>query len=147
MITSAFEGEEITTEDEEQDARYEGQPVKAAFARFSARARTLVESSEFQTMIVGVICLAGVMVGISTDRGLTKTLRPVLTPLEEIVLWIFTGEIVAKLFANEFEPWNMFVTPAGGVDSWNVFDTIIVLGSGILPAIGSDQGSLLRRCG
>ena len=37
----------------------------------------------------------------------------------------------------------MWYTPSRGFDSWNVFDTVIVLGSWIMPAIGSDSGSLL----
>ena len=37
----------------------------------------------------------------------------------------------------------MWYTSARGFDSWNVFDTIIVLGSWIMPIIGGSMGSLL----
>lgn len=80
----------------------------------------VVESSTFKSFIIGVIVLAGVLVGLTTDPGMVERFGTVIQVLDGIILAIFTVEIVLKMIALQPRPLDFFK------DSWNVFDFVIV---------------------
>eukprot|EP00500_Bicosoecida_sp_ms1_P005066 CAMPEP_0203834592 /NCGR_PEP_ID=MMETSP0115-20131106/73237_1 /ASSEMBLY_ACC=CAM_ASM_000227 /TAXON_ID=33651 /ORGANISM="Bicosoecid sp, Strain ms1" /LENGTH=442 /DNA_ID=CAMNT_0050743671 /DNA_START=48 /DNA_END=1372 /DNA_ORIENTATION=+ len=83
----------------------------------------------FSTSLIGVIFLAGLLVGITTYNIEDQGVMSVLETLDDIVLSIFILEIVVKMVAEGKAPWKFFN------DAWNVFDfTIVVVG--LLPFSG-----------
>jgi len=74
----------------------------------------------FKNTVRIVILLAGVAVGLETYPHITARYGPSLRAVNDIILWIFVAEILAKLLAEGSRPWNFFK------DSWNVFDFVIV---------------------
>lgn len=117
--------------------------------RIAKKAAHLRDAKWFQTSIIGVIFLAGILVGIQTyplsDDTLISTLEYVslvvdatlrvsahcassylCRVLDSIVLVIFIVEIVVKLVAEGNQPLDFFR------DAWNVFDFLIVV-VGLMP--------------
>jgi voltage-gated sodium channel len=82
--------------------------------------RAIAESSWFQTAIIVVILLAGVLVGVETNREFHHQHQALLDTLDRIILGIFVAEIVIKVGAEGSKPWRYFLDP------WNIFDFIIV---------------------
>lgn len=83
----------------------------------------IAESAFFQNFITGVILFAGALVGLETYPEVHERYEPVLHVLDQIVLWIFVGEIVVKMIAEVPRVWRYFY------DGWNVFDFLIVAGA------------------
>ena len=96
----------------------------------SEKLRVIAESSWFQTAIVVVILLAGVLVGVETDREFHHRHQAVLDVLDRVILGIFVTEVAIKLGAEGSKPWRYFLDP------WNVFDFVIVAAC-FLPFDGS----------
>tara|TARA_R110002096_G_scaffold16106_32_gene55231 strand:+ start:5555 stop:6490 length:936 start_codon:yes stop_codon:yes gene_type:complete len=94
-------------------------PVLAAsvMQKWSAR---IVESSSFKSFIIGVIVLAGFLVGLTTYPALVERFGNIIGALDAVVLAIFTVEIVLKMIALQPRPLDFFK------DGWNVFDFVIV---------------------
>jgi voltage-gated sodium channel len=98
--------------------------------------RKLVESSAFKGTIIGVILIAGVVVGLETDATIMAKHGSWLHALDRIILGIFVLEILIKLCAECPHPWRFFK------NSWNLFDFIIVVIC-LLP-ISSEFAAVLR---
>ncbi|MGC6427784.1 MAG: ion transporter [Akkermansiaceae bacterium] len=101
-----------------------------------ALAHQIVESSPFQRFIIGVIILAGILVGIETHESLVEKYHGLLSSLDTLVLLIFIAEIVLKMVALSPRPLDFFK------DGWNVFDFVIVAVC-LIPASGG-FGPVLR---
>lgn len=82
--------------------------------------RKLVDSKLFKNFIIAVIVFAGVLVGIETSPKLISQYGNLLHALDNIVLAIFTAEVILKLAAEKTKPWRYFQ------DGWNIFDFSIV---------------------
>jgi len=83
----------------------------------------IAESALFQNFITGVILFAGALVGLETYPEVHRRYDSILHVLDQIVLWIFVGEIVVKMIAEIPRVWRYFY------DGWNVFDFLIVAGA------------------
>lgn len=88
--------------------------------------RTLRDKKWFQTSIIIVIFLAGILVGIQTYDIQDESVIDVTTTLDELVMAIFIIEIVVKMAAEGHKPLLFFK------DAWNVFDFFIVV-VGLMP--------------
>eukprot|EP00949_MAST-11_sp_MAST-11-sp1_P000563 g563.t1 len=91
----------------------------------------------FQTTMVGVIFLAGILVGIQTYPISNMDTLRMLHVLDQIVLWGFVLEIVVKMVAEGKRPWRYFL------DAWNKFDFAIVV-VGFMPIGGGGAVTALR---
>jgi voltage-gated sodium channel len=74
----------------------------------------------FQHFIVAIILLAGVVVGVETNRGIVAQHGSLLHVINATILWIFVAEIAVKVLAEGRRPFDFFKDP------WNVFDFFIV---------------------
>ncbi|MFT4969633.1 MAG: voltage-gated sodium channel [Chitinophagales bacterium] len=86
--------------------------------------KKIAEANWFQAFIIFIILLAGVVVGIQTydiSGYLKESWKPTLDALDLIILFIFTIEVVVKMFAEGTKPWKYFN------DGWNIFDFTIVV--------------------
>lgn len=82
--------------------------------------RRLADSAGFKNFITAVIFLAGVVIGLETDRDLVARHGHLLHALDQTILGIFVAEILIKITAASPRPWRFFSDP------WNVFDFLIV---------------------
>jgi voltage-gated sodium channel len=80
----------------------------------------IAHSTWFSTFIIGVILLAGVLVGVETYHDFAERHYATLHFLDKLVLWIFVVEAVIKMGAHGTKPWRYFKDP------WNCFDFAIV---------------------
>jgi voltage-gated sodium channel len=94
------------------------------------------QSSVFRSLIVGVIVLAGVLVGVETSPALVQQYGPLLKVLDRAVLGVFIAEIGVKMGAEGRRPWRYFRDP------WNVFDFLVVAAC-LLP-FGTGYATVLR---
>jgi len=103
-----------------------------------SRCQALVASPLFNRFIIGVILLAGTLVGIETHEPAMAMAKyhDLLKTLDAVVLFIFILEIVIKMIALAPRPQDFFKDP------WNVFDFIIVAVC-LVPATGG-FGPVLR---
>jgi voltage-gated sodium channel len=83
-------------------------------------AKRITEAKWFQLFIVLVILAAGVVVGMETYHGFHARHKSALHFADQLILWIFTVEIVLKMIAKLPKPWHFFK------DNWNIFDFVIV---------------------
>ena len=98
----------------------------------------LRDASWFSGAIIGVIFVAGILVGIQTyDIEPGSDLAVTCGLLDVLVLWIFVFEIVVKLIAEGKRPWRYFY------DGWNIFDFAIVA-VGFMPIGGGGAVTALR---
>ena len=91
----------------------------------------------FQNFILGIILLAGVVVGMQTYKDFEAEHHDLLTLLDRIILGIFVLEVVIKIIAEGKTPWNYFKDP------WNIFDFSIVAIC-LLPIQNSQFVAVLR---
>jgi len=82
--------------------------------------KVVAESTRFQNFIIGVILVAGILVGVQTYPSMEAAYGHSIHIADQIILWIFVGEALIKLGAKWPRPWRYFHDP------WNVFDFIIV---------------------
>lgn len=91
--------------------------------------KKVAQSPTFQHFILGVIVLAGILVGIETYPSIMDRYGYWLHRLDQLIIGIFVVEILIKIGAEGRRPWRFFGDP------WNIFDfTIVVLC--LIPAIG-----------
>lgn len=95
--------------------------------RYSSKIR---DHHLFESFILGVIVLAGIVVGVETSKGLVARYGGILHFLDQAILWIFVAEIVIKIAAEGRRPWRYFFS------AWNLFDFSIVVVC-LLPAGGA----------
>lgn len=91
-------------------------PILFYYIKFAALMRKTVHTNQFRTVILVVILLASTLVGIEMDEDVE-----VPTWVENIILFIFTAEVFAKLVARGLEPWLFFK------EGWNCFDALVVV--------------------
>ncbi|GMH69779.1 hypothetical protein TL16_g05243 [Triparma laevis f. inornata] len=106
--------------------------------KVSLPARILALSEAFGSFILGVIIVAGVLVGVQTYPGM-ETNQPILI-MDQIILFIFCVEILTKMLAEGMAPWRYFVSREW---KWNNFDFAIVMACMPLVDLGNSI-SLLR---
>ena len=82
--------------------------------------KRIVESNAFSSFIIGVIVFAGILVGVETFPSMYERHGDLLYLLDDVVLGIFTVEVILKMAAEKTRPWRYFK------DGWNNFDLIIV---------------------
>lgn len=83
-------------------------------------AKKTADSTWFQTFIILVILAAGILVGIQTYGSKVAHIAPLLNTIDNIILFIFTVEVIVKIMAEGNRPFNYFKDP------WNIFDFLIV---------------------
>ncbi|HAV13041.1 MAG TPA: potassium transporter [Opitutae bacterium] len=82
--------------------------------------RRIVDSDIFSSFIIGVIVFAGILVGVETFPAIVERHGKLLHFLDDLVLGIFTIEVILKMAAEKTRPWRYFK------DGWNIFDFTIV---------------------
>ena len=82
--------------------------------------KRITTSTWFTSFIVGVIVFAGILVGVETFPAIAAKHAGLINLLNNIVLAIFTLEVVLKITAEKEKPWRYFQ------DGWNLFDFTIV---------------------
>lgn len=108
-------------------------PGHATIVHFSTKLR---DNKYFKTGVIGVIFLAGILVGIQTYEITDPEFLKTLSVMDTIVLDIFVLEVFVKLFAEGKLPWLFFT------DAWNAFDFAIVA-VGFMP-FGGNAVTALR---
>ena len=81
----------------------------------------VADSKWFTNFILGVIVLAGVVVGMQTYKEFEAENHALLSTLDTVILWIFVLEAVIKIISKGKRPLDYFKDP------WNVFDFTIVI--------------------
>jgi len=97
----------------------------------------IANAPAFQNFILGVILLAGVVVGMQTYKDFEAEHHDLLSLVDRIILGIFVLEVVIKIMAEGKTPWNYFKDP------WNIFDFSIVAIC-LLPSQNSQFIAVLR---
>lgn len=101
-------------------------------------------SKWFQSLIISIIIMAGIVVGIQTYELSIPEIRQysgVLHVLDNIILFVFTLEIIIKILSEGKKPLYYFK------DSWNVFDFSIVAVcylAFLLPSVNAGFLAVLR---
>lgn len=85
-----------------------------------AKCIAIRDDKRFQNLVIAIILLAGIVVGIETDRGMVSQHGKLLHFVNDIILWIFVAEIAVKILAEGRRPFDFFKDP------WNLFDFLIV---------------------
>ena len=83
--------------------------------------KRIAEAQWFTNFILGVIVLAGVVVGMQTYKEFEADNHALLSTLDTVILWIFVLEAAIKIIAKGNRPLDYFKDP------WNVFDFTIVV--------------------
>jgi len=84
--------------------------------------RQFVHSAGFQRFILALIVISGILVGFETYPAFSEG-TPVgnaISQIQNVILWIFVGEIVLKIAACGSRPWDYFR------QGWNLFDFAII---------------------
>lgn len=97
----------------------------------------IVDAIWFRNAILGVILLAGVVVGLQTYPSLRESHGDLLSGLDKAILGIFIIEIFIKMGAHGRLPWKYFSDP------WNVFDFAIVAVC-LIPSESGSFAAVLR---
>jgi voltage-gated sodium channel len=92
----------------------------------SAKLKAIVESQFFNTFIIVVILINAITLGLETSPAAMAATGPWLYRLDRLALFIFTAEILAKLWVYR----KQFFA-----DGWNIFDFSIVA-IAWFPAVG-----------
>lgn len=100
------------------------------FARLHASMQTIEASRWFQGFIIFIIVIAALTVGAKTF-ALPRTVEWAINYLDAAITVFFLIEISLRFFASSNQ--RLFFR-----DPWNLFDTIIILGS-VLPVYESDM--------
>ncbi len=94
--------------------------TRSGYNKIASYCERIIENSVFKNAIIAVIFLVAVVVGLETNQALVAKYGQTLRLLDQIILAIFTIEILLKLGAKLPRIWNFFLDP------WNVFDFFIV---------------------
>lgn len=96
------------------------------------RLQSILEGNTFRYAILGVILFNAVLLGLETVKPAMEVAGPLILFLDRLCLWIFTVELLLKLFAFRLAFFK---------SGWNIFDFLIV---GISWVPGSEGLSVLR---
>ena len=94
----------------------------------------LVYSQPFELFIAGIILLNAIALALLTMPNIDGYARSSLIRFDQIALWVFFAELIARMISYGSKPWMFFKT------GWNVFDFIII---GLSPLFAG-QTLLLR---
>ncbi len=86
-----------------------------------------LENPRTEQFIIGVIIINALVLGLETSPAIYARFGPLLEAIDAICLWIFTVELLAKIYVHRLR------FPR---DPWNVFDFLVVAIAWI-PATGS----------
>lgn len=81
----------------------------------------LIDSPAFQRFVLGLIIVAGLLVGLETNAALMVRFGGLLQVLDRMVLVLFVAELLVRISACGARPWRFFGDP------WNIFDFAIVV--------------------
>lgn len=95
--------------------------------------KNILEKDITQHAIVGLIILNSILIGLETSPTYMKLYGYYIDQIDRVILIIFVFEILLKLYAYRLDFFK---------DSWNIFDSLIVLIS-ITPSLGASF-SVLR---
>eukprot|EP00924_Labyrinthula_sp_SR-Ha-C_P008749 augustus_masked-scaffold_2-processed-gene-1.9-mRNA-1 protein AED:0.18 eAED:0.18 QI:0/-1/0/1/-1/1/1/0/853 len=114
------------------------------YLKIGAKAYRIIHNDTFNGFVIVVICLAGILVGLQTYESLEDS--PVISLIDDIILFIFGFELILKLIATGNNPLS-FITSEEKY--WNIFDFIVVLMSlpvfsQLLSSGQSNSAGLLR---
>ena len=96
----------------------------------------LIDAPAFQRFVLGLIIVAGLLVGLETNAALMVRFGGLLQVLDRIVLVLFVAELLVRIGACGARPWRFFGDP------WNVFDFAIVVVC-VLP-MNAEYSAVLR---
>ena len=82
-----------------------------------AGAARLVLSSGFQRFVIGLILLNAVTLGLETSASVTEAAGGALQVLDQALLWIFTAELLLRIYAFRARFFR---------DPWGLFDLVVV---------------------
>jgi voltage-gated sodium channel len=99
------------------------QKIEKGYSQLAAMCEKISMHPDFGNAITCVIIVAGVMVGLQTDRKIRRYAGRAFAVLDSIILGIFCLELLLKGVAEEFRPLNYFDS------NWNKFDFVVVAGS------------------
>lgn len=94
----------------------------------------VVYSQAFELFIAAIIMLNAIALALLTMKNIDSSVRDSLETFDRVALWIFIGELIARIISYGSKPWMFFKT------GWNVFDFIII---GLSPLFAS-QTLILR---
>ena len=153
LLLHVWDGVDLTTLLDDEVESFEGSSLAKLYMRVAKVAKSIATSSQFTNFITFIIIIAGIMVGMQTYEQFDKKEKIVLmdgipvqmvvgdlksieiaSAAETVILIIFTFEVLVKTVAEGFNPTYYFYK--NGVQGWNVFDWIVVVGS-FLPGSGS----------
>jgi voltage-gated sodium channel len=98
--------------------------------------RRIADSRLFQRVMLWIIVFAALLAGLETYPRILASHGEFLRALDNLVIALFTVEIIIRLAAYGRQPWRFFL------DGWNVFDFLIVVLC-LLP-IGAEQAAAAR---
>jgi hypothetical protein len=102
---------------------------------------SLIDAPDFEAFILGVICVACLMIGIQTYDGMDAKDNDGVAIADNLILIIFALEVVLKVVAESVKPW-MYCSPVNPSWRWNLFDvTVVILCAPFLP-LGSSAAAL-----
>jgi voltage-gated sodium channel len=115
------------------------------YSRFAEMCKSTAENGAFSGFVVFTIIVAGISVGVDQEirdapaMDAPKSVNVYLWYPDVVINWIFTVEVMMKIFGEDYHPWTY-------LDSgWNQFDFIIVFCSWLplmLPGGGGGLGAL-----
>ena len=120
-INKAWRGERHTVHGGTSDGIQQSN-LMTKYLEVADKAHWLSAQPWFVNTITVTIVAAGITVGIQTELAVPgETVNtPALDLVDDIILAIFTIEVVVKLVAEGNRPWHYFT------DAWNIFDFVIV---------------------
>mmetsp|Transcript_31661 Transcript_31661/g.62776 ORF Transcript_31661/g.62776 Transcript_31661/m.62776 type:complete len:1001 (-) Transcript_31661:3-3005(-) len=148
LMLGAWEGVDLMSLMSDEPRKEFKNSVRQAYYDISLKFKVLVENPTFGNFITWVIIAAGVLVGAQTYDGWGEAededgnvigcqtdICRTCTTIDEIILYIFTFEILAKFIAADNTPARVLLDP------WNMFDFLIVVAS---YALGGGMVTMLR---
>ncbi|RXZ83662.1 ion transporter [Paenibacillaceae bacterium] len=100
-------------------------PAGTTIFRVFNRGARIVDHPLFSRIILILILFNTVIIGMETYPFINDRYGTLLRIADQIILWIFTLEIILKLIAIK-PTWHFFR------DNWNTFDLLIIIGSHLL---------------
>jgi len=82
--------------------------------------KRIADSASFQNFIISVILFSSMLIGLESYPWMREQAGDTLDTLENIILTIFTLELIIRIGSYGAKPWRFFQ------ESWNVFDFMII---------------------
>jgi hypothetical protein len=129
LAIAEFESMKLDSTDPES-AEFLGCCQQRWLHRLAVQARKTRDHVYFQTTIIAFIVVAGILVGLQTydlEPRFGSAFLSALAIVDQFVLAVFAIEVIIKVVAQGRHP-SRFVydTSNGNLQSWNVFDFIVV---------------------